>query len=387
MSTTTLSRTTAAAISTALLVGGASAHALETQIGDTTVTFGGYVKADFIHNFDEDGGDLFFPNNIPVEGDTRSANEGGSGATNFHARETRMSLATSTPTERGDVNTLIEFDFFRNPLGSGFDPEIRLRHAFVEWNGVMAGRYWSNFMPLVALPSTLDFHGPAGYIFVRQTQLRYTHQLPENNQLAVSVERPNSAISGDIPGESSQLNSIPDFTAQFSGRQGGLAYALSGVLTFPEVEGDTDDDTNGWGVSANAGYTFPTGTRIGGQASYVDGANRYMLGSAGFFTNAFIEDGSIETFSELGLMGFISQPFSPTVTGTLAVGYVDTDTGNDTDAAGILQDEVTSIHANVQWQPVDRLTYGLEYQWGERELSNGNDNSISRLQASAKWSF
>ena len=388
----TMSKTTTVAFSTILLVGGGSANALETQIGNTTVSLGGYVKADVIHNFDEDMGDLWFVNAIPVvdkDGNVDSPlgiPEGGSGQTIFHARETRLNFATSTPTTRGEVNTLIEFDWFDNATSSG-GIQPRLRHAFVEWNGLLAGQYWSNFMPLVALPSTLDFNGPAGYVFVRQAQLRYTQPLAGSNQFAVALERPNSAIRDGAPEGSNQLDSIPDITAQFSGREGGLVYSLAGLLTFPEVEGDVDDSTVGFGVSANAGFTFPTGTTIGGQATYVDGGNRYLTGSAGFSSSSFIDDGDIETFSELGLMAYIGQPLSQTVTANLVLGYVDTDTGNDTDAAGILQDELVSVHVNVQWQPVDRLMYGVEFQWAERELSDGSSNDVSRLQASARWNF
>lgn len=393
MTTKTLSRTTAAAISASLLAAGGSASALEFNVGETDVSVGGYFKADAIHNFDADIGDLFTTQDIPVEGaQVGASDEGaGEGQTTFHARETRVNFSTSTPTEwGGPVETLLEFDFFEGPGGSEAvsNPNtIRMRHAFVRWNGWMAGQYWSNFMPLAALPSTLDFHGPAGYVFVRQTQLRYTQELPAGNQLAFAMENPET-ISAALPNDTDNLDSVPDLTIAFKGRQGGLAYSLNGVVTFPEVEGAVDESTTGYGVSANAGYTFGTGTTIGGQATYVDGANRYLLGNGGNFVNAFVDSsGDLETYSDLGLMGYLSQPLSNTVTATGVVGYVDTDTDDETVAAGIDQTEALTLHANVQWQPVERLTYGLEYQWGDRELHNGNSNSVSRVQASAKYSF
>ncbi len=398
---------TAIALGTAsalTLATASTATALETEIGDTTVTLGGYVKFDIIHNFDEDAGDLFFPQSIPVEGATTGRSDEGSAdnQTHFHARETRLALTTDTPTAfGGPVRAHVEMDFFGPAGDETFSNanQLRMRHAFVDWNGILAGQYWSNFMPLVALPSTLDFHGPAGYIFVRQAQLRYTFDVGAGNQLAFSAENPQTKVANlDAAGLDGfeGVDRMPDLTAQFSGAMNGFNYALSGVVTRPEVEaGPIDDSTTGFGVMAAGSFTAPaTGTRVGGNVGYVDGANRYLLGTGGAigsatnFTNAFIDGaGNLDTFSELALMGFIEQPLTPQLTGNLVVGYTDTDTDAETVAAGIDQTQALTVYANLQYRPVDNLMYGAEIQWGDRELDNGNSNNVTRLQLSAQYNF
>jgi len=113
---------------------------------DTSVTLGGYIKLDAILSdksagVDSVGDQMLNPNLIPVGPDA------GAHKTNqvtFHARQSRLSLGTSTPTSRGDLTTYLEGDFFGDlPNGnetstnsSGF----RLRHAYGTLGGFSAGQ-------------------------------------------------------------------------------------------------------------------------------------------------------------------------------------------------------------------------------------------------------
>ena len=71
----------------------------------------------------------------------------------------------------------------------------RLRHAFVKWDysensSIMAGQSWSTFFNVGALPDVLDFVGPAGTIFVRQPQVRWTM-----GGLQLAVENPATRLN------------------------------------------------------------------------------------------------------------------------------------------------------------------------------------------------
>jgi hypothetical protein len=43
--------------------------------------------------------------------------------------------------------------------------------------------------------------------------------------------------------------------------------------------------------------------------------------------------------------------------------------------------------ANALYSPVPKLDLGVEYRQPEREFENGTDGSMSRLQATAQYSF
>ncbi|MCP1676421.1 hypothetical protein J2T57_003582 [Natronocella acetinitrilica] len=376
----------------ALAIAAAPAQALELQAGNTTLQIGGYIKLDAIYNVDQDLGDTAFFRGIDVGADNDGTDV--TGKTRFHANETRLSVGTRTPTAHGPVRSYIETDFFGgggNEVVSN-SSGLRLRHAFLEWNGILAGQTWSNFMPMVFAP-TLDFGGPAGYIFNRQAQVRYTFPGADAGRFSVSLENPESNVVTSLDnGTRSAGDSndpFPDVTLRFAGNAGGWVYSLSGVVTQLEVDdGNNSDRTSGFGVNAAGSYSFG-GTRLGGQVGYYDGANRYLWQNGTGFFNGYVDDsGDIETVSDFGLMLFLDQALSPRVNGGLVFGFVDTDSDAASEqAAGIADDKLYTAHANLRYRPVEQLMYGVELQWGQRELRDGSDANATRVQFAARLDF
>jgi hypothetical protein len=185
----------------------------------TSVEISGYVKADFIYGLNEGNGDVFVPENISTSGKDEERFRA-------HARQTRLRVKTSTPTDMGPLKTLIEGDFFGNGGNQIFSnsTSFRLRHAWASIGGLSAGQYWSNFMPIESYPGTIDFNGPAGLPFIRQAQLRYTHKVDDQLTLRAPVE--NSEFNGHaadgtvfgegrggLSGVNAGIDKAPDFTA------------------------------------------------------------------------------------------------------------------------------------------------------------------------------
>lgn len=181
---------------------------------DTRVLIGGYAKADFIYDFDEGLGDFLVQEAISVSDDGDE--------TNFraHARQSRLFLRTFTPSDYGEVRTHIEGDFFGSGGNEAFSNStgFRLRHAYGEVGPVLAGQFWTLFMPIESYPGTVDFQGPAGIPFIRQAQLRYTADLGDGLKLAGSLENSefNGRTSAGVFGESlgsgveARLDKAPD---------------------------------------------------------------------------------------------------------------------------------------------------------------------------------
>ncbi|MFO7857954.1 MAG: hypothetical protein R6V11_03440, partial [Ectothiorhodospiraceae bacterium] len=242
-----LKTATVASASVLAMAAAGQAQAVEFTAGDTDVTIGGYTKLTGIYNVDQDLGDSAFFQNVELDEDDTETD----GSTRLHARQSRITLATSSDVEwGGPVETFIQTDFY------GEGTELRLRHAYLEWNGVLAGQTWSNFQPLNFAP-TIDFAGPAGYIFNRQGQLRYTVDTGPG-ALSFSIEDPDASFDPadrnsdeiDNDGENSDL---PDLTARFAGGSGGFDYSVSGVLAQVEADNgtDVDDDGSAFGVNAS----------------------------------------------------------------------------------------------------------------------------------------
>ena len=49
--------------------------------------------------------------------------------------------------------------------------------------------------------------------------------------------------------------------------------------------------------------------------------------------------------------------------------------------------DISSVRVNLMYNPVEPITYGVEYSMATREIDNGANGDMSRLQVSAKYSF
>src|SRR5699024_2350252 len=111
----------------------------------------GFAKLDLIQDLDDDLGNAVNPGAIRADGQA-----GPGGHSTLHAYQSRFGIPTTTPTASGDLKTRIEGDFF----GSG-GGEFRLRHAYGEWNGLLAGQTKTNFGSdrFIGFTPTVDFNG------------------------------------------------------------------------------------------------------------------------------------------------------------------------------------------------------------------------------------
>ncbi|MBU3068305.1 hypothetical protein KOI40_00670 [Aestuariicella sp. G3-2] len=149
-----------------------------------SLTFGGYLKADYRHV----NGDLayqdYWRGNDPGEVDTEH--------TGFNVKETRFNMKYA----RGDVSAFIEMDFYGgdgNEIATN-STNPRLRHAFVKYKNWLVGQYWTTFTPLAAFPDSLDFAGPMmGEVFVRQPQIRFSA-----GGFNIALENPETWGNGTI---------------------------------------------------------------------------------------------------------------------------------------------------------------------------------------------
>ncbi|HTM59172.1 MAG TPA: porin, partial [Burkholderiales bacterium] len=96
------------------LPAGATKGSFKIPGSDTSVTLGGYVKFDAIMSDKSAGvdsvGDQQLNINLVPVGPTAGQHK--KDQVTLHARQTRLSLGTSTPTSYGGLTTYIEGDFF-----------------------------------------------------------------------------------------------------------------------------------------------------------------------------------------------------------------------------------------------------------------------------------
>ncbi len=366
----------------------------------TRFQYGGYIQLDAIASDYSDGkptfyasDDLLVASTIPVEPENGKSDAYSS--TNLHAKSSRFWFTTDTNTDAGKIATRIELDFILS--GSGDTPSVderisnswssRVRHAFVTWEydegkSLLAGQTWSTFFNVAALPDLLDFVGPVGTLFNRQPQIRWTM-----GGLQLALENPATKLA-NFPYDNS-AEGMPDLVARYNGKAGDLSWSVAGIareLTYedrtnPALDGGSDEQY-GYGLSL-AGKWMLGQDDLRIMLNYGDALGRYMGLNA--FTDGYVdENGNIETIDQLG--GFIAYRhfWSPKWRSTFSLSAAEADNPGD---AGNLARKYQTVHLNLNYLPTPTMSIGGEYIYAKKELEDGRDGDLNRLQFAVKYVF
>lgn len=138
---------------------------LSAPLSASEYHFGGFIKA----NARYIDGNIAFQDSWTGGGSvTESAKR-----SQFSAAESRFNVTVT----QGDVKGFVEIDFAGSSQGNAvfsnsYSP--RLRHAFIEYQGVTAGQTWSTMVNTSTFAETADLGGPlVGQAMVRQALIRY----------------------------------------------------------------------------------------------------------------------------------------------------------------------------------------------------------------------
>ncbi len=364
---------------------------------ETSLAIGGYVKLDAIYNSRSVGGsggsnqdDQYLnPGAIPV-----AKNEYEDDQVTFHARQSRFWLKSFTPSEWGDLNTYLEMDFFafqapgNERVSNSYSP--RLRHAFGSLGNFLAGQTWTTFMSAGSLPELNDFGGPVGRVFVRQPQIRWTQPLGDDFNWMFAVESPESTLTvtdanGNPSRRTQDSDDFPDLVTRLNYLQPWGSVAVSAMVRKIQIDSDAvKDEQFGGAVSVSGRVKAYQRDDVRFMLSYGDVLGRYV--SSNLFNDGVINNkGQLELFDQYG--GFVAYRhwWNETWRSNIAYGF------SYADNVGNTSDQINkwsqSAQINLLWSPLPQTTFGLEYTFAERELENGDDGNLSRVQFSGSFNF
>jgi len=357
---------------------------------ESTYAFGGYIKFDAMFS-DYSGGDLepgsagtqfYIPATVPVGG---AASEGPD--SDLQARESRINFKSSHNLANGaKVKTYLEMDFF---LGSGGDERVsnsfnpRLRHAFFKYNKWLFGQTWSTFQDVGALPENLDFIGPAeSTTFVRQPQVRYT-----NGAWEFAAENPETTITPFGGGSRMVLDDgvLPDLVTRYTATlNNGYIKAAALFRQLSYESGDMDDEEAGLGISLSGKHMFGQDD-LRWMATWGSGTGRYL--GLNTSTGAVIDgNDQLQAIDQWGAFVSYRHFWNDRWRSNLTYGYLNN--GNDTALTGTdVTQDVYSVHVNLLYSPVPKLTVGGEVLFAERTLESNESGDMTRMLLSAKYAF
>lgn len=358
-------------------------HAFSFKAGETDVSIYGYAKLNVIYDLDSKlGNSAASISKVRLDGVA-----GPDGYTTMHAYESRFGFSTATMVSGSQLKTRIEGDFY----GSG-GGELRLRHAYGEWNGILAGLTWINFYGLLAGTPVIDFTGvggkPRGH---RQAQLRYT-----TGNFSVALEDPDD--KGGLPDAEGAKSALPDITLRYTDRSGPVKYSLSGVGRYLEYDNSglvspaSDDNAFGWGVGAELEMDVTDSLTVRSGITHGEGIGGYMTSNPGG-TGYVDSNGNLELITATGFTVGASLKAGP---GSFNTAYSSSEADQDDNpdylgdgsvASPGKDDKYESVWLNYIWSPADKIDTGLEVSWYSRETAGGFDGDAVRIQGMVKYNF
>jgi hypothetical protein len=356
----------------------------------------GFAQMDYVQDFKRVNpawDDTLRPSRIP----TADGTYGTDGQAILSARQSRLGVNARLPIGDETVVTKFEFDLF----GVGSDEgqtTIRLRHAYGEWNSILAGQTNSLFMDGDLFPNTIDYWGPSGMVFLRNPQLRWT-PVNGDNRFAVAIEKPGTDLdTGNLREIDPSLantqgdEKIPDLTAQFRTQHDWGHVQLAGILRRIGYETIGTDDNRprghetGWGLDLSSNFRFGPKDKLMLGVVYGEGIASYMNdGGVDLAGDNPIGNVEARAVPLTGIVAYYDHYWSEQWSSS--IGYSSTQVENLDQQRSDAFEKGEYASVNLLYTPVRNVLMGAEYLWGRRTDNDGAKGEDDRLQISVKYSF
>ncbi len=366
-------RATAAA---AVLSVAGQANAVSLNVGDDVeASLYGYARLNMSYDLDGDRAQSTRSGSF-----TPSTNEDITGHFGADVQQSRLGVKVK---HSSGVAITVEGDF----RGSGSGPgSLRMRHAYGEYNGVLAGRTWSNYLSFVGNTPTLDFDSLAGTAGSqdRAEQIRYT-----TGAMSFSLEDPSSQGIVDGTGRTS----APAFTARLEDSVDALSYSAAVLASQVTSDNGTNDDSAiGYAAFGALKLKLSDMFSVQGAINYTDGANGYLWhsGSNYYGPSAYLDGNNVETIAGYGGSVGVSMNLGGGRSINLGYGMTTLDL-DDAIAASSLTDAAAETNQNIllnyMWTPVKNVMMGVEYGYFDQETVAGDSSDANRLMFAAQYNF
>jgi len=343
---------------------------------------GGFVKANYIQNFDTIGSqDRFVVGTIPT---TPGPNDPNAEMT---VEQSRLNFDLRDNTVYGPMRAFIEGDFAG---GSAGEDLFRLRHAFGQFHDFLAGKTWSVMVDTEADPEDIDFEGISARINVRQAQFRWFPKIGKQSNLIMSLEDPTVYINN---GTGTSL--FPDFIVSVR-HQWLERFHVKSALILRQLEGTWDANPSVTGSAGGWGLTISGKTAVTRwdprdnlmfQLNYGKGYGRYVNDLGTLEQGDAVFDDSGQLFALPVVAGYIALQkwWNDTMRSNFVASYVNVNTYDF--QPGDAYHFTDRVSGNLIWSPVARVDIGGELIWGKRQNKDKAKGTATQLQLSTKYRF
>jgi hypothetical protein len=366
-----------------------------------TLEIYGFGQADAIVDFKVNNPD-WYDVNRPSKLPSFTGEFGRDGHFYLSPRQSRFGAKGVLPTSNGDVTAVFEFDMFGVGRDAGLTT-IRLRHAYGQWKQVGAGQTNSQFMDVDVFPNILDYWGPNGMLFFRNTQVFWQFYKNGDSNATVAIENPGASGDAGLLSDRIELQNVkgrfpaPDLTGHYRRGQSWGYVQIGGALRYiawddllPNDPFNLNGHVWGWGASLSSNVKATANDVLRLQVIYGRGIENY-------FNDAPVDVGvernpgnavtpvEGEALPIFGLSAYLDHNWNSKWSS--ALGYAMVDVNNSDLQAPTAFNEGQYASANLLCTPVKNVMIGGEFQWAKRKNLNDFRSNDYRLQFSFKYSF
>jgi hypothetical protein len=354
----------------------------------------GQVMLDGIYDFKRMNPDFratLRPSQIPIACPAPGCGKEGEWV--FSARQSSFGVRSFIPTAWGELRTDLSFDLF----GSDGSTSIHWLSIWAELDRFGAGQTYSNFMDIDVFPSTIDYWGPSGMVFVRNPQLRYKAWGKDGMSVAVALEAPNSAldtgkiseVSPDFGAGFTGWNRLPDLTASWRMDHDKGHFRAAAILRQVGYQNTTTADGEPSGHEAGYGLNLTGTYKVFGKDQF----NAGLVWGKGIAS--YMNDGGVdlapssslqaEAVESLGWLLYYNHWWNDKWSSALGYSAHQQSTTDGQTASAFRRGSYANL--NLLHMPMKNVLTGLELVWGEFEQKDGQSEVDYRLQFSTKVTF
>lgn len=355
---------------------------------DYRMSFGGYVKLDYLQDFSGTGSRFqFITASIPVDG-TPEAGVGG--YMNLFARETRFGFEVRKTTPDGPPQKyFVEMDFFQESAGA-FNQFPRLRHAYFVYGNLVVGRTWGILTDTRSLPALIDFAAGDALAGTRAAQVRWEQRLSGGLKWTAGIqmqEFPGIENAFDQPGRPSQL--LPVLEGRIEREWGSSFLMLGGGLGQLrwDGEGDGPDATaTQWGAALSGRLALGARDSVVLNSSYGHGSGNGVVAFVGQGASAVLTPrGTLDTMPAWSVAVGYGHRFTGSLSSNLHFAWAEIEPSEF--RAPDAMKASAAAHVNMLWNVTPNLTTGAEFMYGRRTNTDDRFGTAQRLQLMAKFGF
>lgn len=315
-----------------------------------------------------------------------------SGSFKMDMYQTQLKFESTIMTKEGKrVDAVVEFDFW------GGNGHMRLRKAYVEFDHWQIGQSWASFGDEALWPNIMEWEGPPSGIWVRSPHIKYFNTFGDNLnwRYIIALDAPIADYNryGEIEPLLEEANQVmPDLVLGVKHEKDWGHFRFATIfrnITY-KFEGE-QDNFFGYGFSFS-GILRKNRNNFQYQLTAGKGISAYITSVGGFGYDGFpTSSGDFEATPAYGGWASYEHYFTDKIHANAVLGYTRYFTddierfliSDDTLIGEVIANgDINHVHGygivNVMYDPFERMTFGLELDYGIKKLeaSGSLNNSV-----------